>query len=169
MLRQLRQLRPSPPPAQGLPNGFGMGKWVHEEMSQVFGMAWHGRDGWKMKMDWICQSSVSLGNLLIPVRMENGNCVSVLCRTTEGDPESPVPTKMRILPLPRVSPIAHPGAGTVRRKAGCAPCPAPAFPPRSGPSVRLGLGFIRLSFILIEVLLGFLPQCQPAHTLLPCR
>lgn len=146
-----------------------MGKWACEEMSQVFGMVWHCRDGWKMQTDWTCQSSAALATLLIPERMESRNCVPVLCRTTEGDPKSSVPIKIRIFPLPRVSPHHHPMLGSVRRKAGCAPCPAPAFLPRSGPSVRLGLLSVRLSFILSEVPLGSLPQRQPAHTLLPCR
>lgn len=149
-------------PILELPNGFGMGKVVCEGMSQEFGMAWHCRDGWKMKMDWICQSKAALATLLIPVRMESRNCVPVLYRTIRVT----CPIKIKILPLPRASPHHPSQRGAL---SGCAPCPAPAFPPRSGPSVRLGLVFIRLSFILIEVPLGFLPQCQPAHTLPPCR
>lgn len=56
------------------------------------------------QMGWICQSRTALATVLIPERMESRNCVPVLCGTTEGDPKSSVPIKIRIFPLPRVSP-----------------------------------------------------------------
>lgn len=146
-----------------------MGKWACEEMSQVFGMVWHCRDGWKIKwagfakaeLPWPPSSSL---------RGWRAGIVSLCCaeplRVTLN-PQSP--SKSGSSHCPGCLPTTHPILGSVRRKAGCAPCPAPAFPPRSGPSVRLGLLSVRLSFILFEVLLGSLPQRQPAHTLLPCR
>lgn len=98
-------------PILELPNGFGMGKGVCEEMRQEFGMVWYCRDGWKMKMDWICQSKAALATLLIPVRMESRNCVPVLYRTTEGDPKSPVPSKSGSYPCPGCLLITHPSVG----------------------------------------------------------
>lgn len=109
-------------------NGFGMGKWVCEEMSPVFGMVWHCRDRWKMKMDWICQTSGASATFLIPVQMESKNCVLVLCKTTEGDPKSPVPIKIRILPLSKVSPHCPAPSQCDGGRQDVPPVQIPSFP-----------------------------------------
>lgn len=76
------------------------------------------------------------------------------------------PSKSGSYPCPRCSLTAqhHP---SVMEEGRMCPLSRSRLSPRSGPSVSLGLLVIRLSSILIEVPLGLLPQCQPAHTLLP--
>lgn len=121
-----------------------------------------------MKMGWIYQSSAALATLLIPVRMESRNCVPVLCRTTEGDPKFPVPIKIRMFPLPRVSPHCPSWHGACRVEGRMCSLPSSHLSPSLRAICRAGAGFW-LSFILIEIPLGFLPLFQPAHTLLPSQ